>query len=73
MKINECLYIFLRYEQDIRYLMELIMDFGYHKKGQHDWTPKETSHYQTLYNTILMNTCSYLDEYNKNFLHNAEL
>ena len=53
--------------------MELIMDFGYHKKGQHDWTPKETSHYQTLYNTILMNTCSYLDEYNKNFLHNAEL
>jgi len=49
------------------------MDFGYHKKGQHDWTPKETSHYQTLYNTILMNTCSYLDEYNKNFLHNAEL
>jgi len=52
--------------------MELIRDFGYHKKGQHDWTPKETSHYQTLYNTILMNACSYLDEYNKNLLHNAE-
>jgi len=30
------------------------------------------SHYQVLYNTILMNTCSYLDEYNKNFLINAE-
>lgn len=72
MKIDESLYIFSRYEQDIRYLMELIMDFGFHKKGQNDWTAKEMSHYQTLYNTILMNTCSYLDEYNKNFLHNAE-
>ena len=73
MRIYESLYIFSRYEQDIRYLMELIMDFGYNKKGQNDWTPKETSHYQTLYNTILMNTCSYLDEYNKKFLVNAEL
>lgn len=52
--------------------MELIKDFGYDKKGQNDWTNKEMSHYQVLYNTILMNTCSYLDEYNKNFLINAE-
>jgi hypothetical protein len=72
MKIYESLYIFSRYEQDIRYLMELIIDFGYNKKGQNDWTAKETSHYQTIYNTILMDACSYLDEYNKNFLHNAE-
>lgn len=72
MKIYESLYIFSRYEQDIRYLMELLIDFGYNKKGQNDWTPKETSHYQTIYNTILMDTCSYVDEYNKNFLNNAE-
>lgn|SRR5690348_5741159 len=52
--------------------MKLIKDFGYDKKGQNDWTNKEISHYQILYNTILMNTCSYLDEYNKNFLINAE-
>lgn len=72
MRIYESLYIFSRYEQDIRYFMELIKDFGYDKKGQNDWTNKEMSHYQVLYNTILMNTCSYLDEYNKNFLINAE-
>jgi hypothetical protein len=36
------------------------MDFDYHKKGQNDWTSKETSHYQTLYNTILMDSCSIL-------------
>lgn len=72
MKIYESLYIFSRYEQDIRYLMELLIDFGYNNKGQNDWNAKETSHYQTMYNTILMDTCSYLDEYNKNFLHNAE-
>lgn len=72
MRIYESLYIFSRYEQDIRYFMKLIKDFGYDKKGQNDWTNKEISHYQILYNTILMNTCSYLDEYNKNFLINAE-
>jgi len=72
MKIYEGLYIFSRYEQDVRYLMELIIDFGYHRKRQNDWTAKDTSHYQTLYNTILMDTCSYIDEYNKNFLHNTE-
>jgi len=71
-RIYESLYIFSRYEQDIRYFMKLIKDFGYDKKGQNDWTNKEISHYQILYNTILMNTCSYLDEYNKNFLINAE-
>ena len=72
MKLYESLYIFSRYEQDIRYIMELLIDFGYNKKGQNDWNAKETSHYQTLYNTILMHTCSYQDEYNKNFLSNAE-
>ena len=72
MRIYESLYIFSRYEQDIRYLMELIMDFGYNKRGQNDWIPKEMSLYQTLYNAILMNTCSYLDEYNKIFSIHAE-
>jgi hypothetical protein len=60
MKIYESLYLFWRNEQNVRYLMELIMDFDYHKKGQNDWTSKETSHYQTLYNTILMDSCSIL-------------
>ena len=72
MKLYESLYIFLRYSQDIRFLFELMIDFGYRERKQDEWNLKEKTHYITLYNTILMNVCSYLDEYNKHFLSRAE-
>ena len=72
MKLHESLYIFLRYKQDIKYLFEYMIDLGYHSKNQDQWNLKEQTHYITLYNAILLNTCSYLDEYNNNFLANAE-
>lgn len=72
MKLYESLYIFLRYTQDIKYLMEIMIDSGYREKKQNEWNLKDQAHYIALYNTILMNTCSYLDEYNKNFLAKAE-
>ena len=72
MKLYESLYIFLRYKQDINYLMEFIIDFGYHKKAQNEFTLKDQAHYVTLYHTILMNTCSFLDEYNKHFQAKSE-
>ena len=72
MKLYESLYIFLRYTQDIKYLMEIMIDLGYRERKQNEWNLKDQAHYFALYNTILMNTCSYLDEYNKNFLAKAE-
>ena len=42
------------------------------ERNQSDWNPKDQAHYIALYNTILLNTCSYLDEYNKHFLINSE-
>lgn len=38
MKLYESLYIFLRYTQDINYLMEIIIDNGYREKKQSDWS-----------------------------------
>lgn len=67
MKLYESLYIFMRYSQDIKYLMEFLIDFGYHQRKQNEWSLKDKTHYIVLYNTILMNICSYLEEYNKNF------
>ncbi len=52
--------------------MEFMIDFGYREKKQNEWNLKDKAHYVALYNTILMNACSYLDEYNKNFLTKAE-
>lgn len=72
MKLYESLYIFLRYKQDINFLFELIIDFGYRERKQNEWNPKEQTHYITMYNAILLNACSYLDEYNKHFLFKAE-
>lgn len=72
MKLYESLYIFLRYINDIGYLMEFMIDFGYREKKQNEWTFKDQAHYVSLYNTIIMNVCSFLDEYNKHFLFRAE-
>ncbi len=72
MKLYESLYIFLRYKQDINFLFEFIIDFGYRERKQDEWNLKDQAHYVTMYNAILMNTCSYLDEYNKHFLSKAE-
>lgn len=72
MKIYESLYIFSRYKQDIRYLFEIMIDSGYRERKQNDWNLKDQTHYVALYNTILLNSCSYLDEYNKHFLANSE-
>lgn len=72
MRLYESLYIFLRYIQDIKYLMEFMIDFGYSERRENEWNLKDKAHYVALYNTILMNACSYLDEYNKNFLVKSE-
>jgi hypothetical protein len=72
MRLYESLYIFMRYSQDIKFLMELLIDFGYHQRKQNEWGLKDKAHYVVLYNTILMNVCSYLDEYNKNFSTECE-
>ena len=73
LKLYESLYIFLRYKQDINFLMEFIIDFNYHNRNTDEFTLKEKAHYLALYNTILMNVCSYLDEYNKHFMAKAEI
>lgn len=72
MKLYESLYIFLRYKQDINFLFELVIDFGYRERKQDEWNLKDQAHYVTMYNAILMNSCSYLDEYNKHFLSKSE-
>lgn len=73
MKLYESLYIFARYAQDIKYLFELIIDFGYRERKANEWNAKDLTHYITLYNTVLLNVCSYIDEYNRHFLIEAEL
>jgi hypothetical protein len=73
MQLYESLYIFARYAQDIKYLFELMIDFGYRERKADEWTRKELTHYITLYNTILLDVCSYMDEYNKHFAAKAEL
>lgn len=72
MKLYESLYIFLRYKQDIGYLMELMVDLGYREKRPDEWNPKDKAHYISLYNSILLNIVSYRDEYNENFFQNSE-
>jgi hypothetical protein len=72
MRLYESLYIFLRYTQDIQYLIEFMIDLGYRERKQNEWNLKDQAHYVALYNTILMNTCSFLDEYNLNFLSKSE-
>ena len=58
MKLYESLYIFLRYKQDINFLFELIIDFAYRERKQYEWNLKDEAHYVTMYNAILMHTCS---------------
>lgn len=72
MKLYESLYIFARYAQDIKYLFELMIDFGYRERKADEWNAKDLTHYITLYNTVLLDVCSYVDEYNKHFLNKAE-
>ncbi|SRR6266536_240428 len=72
MKLYESLYIFARYAQDIKYLFELMIDSGYRERKADEWNRKDLAHYITLYNTILLDVCSYIDEYNKHFLTKAE-
>ena len=67
MKLYESLYIFLRYKQDINFLFELMIDFGYRERRQEELNLKDQAHYVTMYNAILMTSCSYLEEYNKHF------
>lgn len=62
----------MRYKQDMIYLVEIMMDLEYHKRKQYEWNLKDQTHYVALYNTILMDICSYLDEYNDNFFQKAE-
>ncbi|MDN3656862.1 hypothetical protein QWZ08_14540 [Ferruginibacter paludis] len=52
--------------------MELIIDFGYRERKQNEWNLKDQAHYVALYNTIIMNICSYLDEYDDKFTTNPE-
>lgn len=72
MKIKESLYIFAKYQSDITFLFQTLIDLGYHLKGDGDWTPKERVHYVTIYNTVLLNICSFLEEYDNHFLAFAE-
>lgn len=72
MRLYESLYIFARYAQDIKFLFELIIDFGYRERKSDDWDRKELTHYITLYNTVLLDVCSYIDEYNKHFASKSE-
>lgn len=72
MRLYESLYIFARYAQDIKFLFELMIDCGYRERKADQWNRKELTHYITLYNTILMDMCSYIDEYNKHFASKAE-
>ena len=73
LKLYESLYIFLRYKQDINFLMEIIIDFNYHNRNTDEFTFKEKTHYLALCNTIILNVCSYLDEYNKHFFAKSEI
>jgi len=72
MRIKESLYIFAKYQSDIAFLFQTLMDLGYHVKGDGDWTPKERVHYVTIYNTVLLNICSFVEEYDNHFLAFAE-
>lgn len=50
-----------------------MIDFGYRERRQEEWNLKDQAHYVTMYNAILMNSCSYLEEYNKHFRSKWEL
>ncbi|MDP4282953.1 MAG: hypothetical protein Q8891_00900 [Bacteroidota bacterium] len=52
--------------------MEFMVDLDYRGRKQNEWNLKDKAHYVALYNTIILNTCSFLDEYNKKFLLNSE-
>jgi len=49
-----------------------MIDSGYRERKADEWNRKDLAHYITLYNTILLDVCSYIDEYNKHFLTKAE-
>jgi hypothetical protein len=52
--------------------MEFLVDLGYSNRKEGEWNEKDKTHFISLFNSILLNICSYIDEYNLNFLHISE-
>jgi hypothetical protein len=69
MKIYESLYILDLYMKDIKYMIEYIIDFNFHNKSDKDWkSEKEKTLYKTLFFKVLLDACSYLQQFEKHFL-----
>jgi hypothetical protein len=71
MKLYESIFILKRYEEWIAIRAAIMAGLNYHKHGTLP-TKEHTIHYVTLYNSIVVDVCSFKDEYNNYFLQKSE-
>src|SRR5688572_5426697 len=70
MKLFESIYILQRYCEIIEVLTAVMTKNGYHRKRE--WNKHDTIHYFTLYQNVLLDVNSFLDEYENYFLSTSE-
>jgi hypothetical protein len=63
MKLFKTLYILKRFNAVIRNLMKVMVDNNFHKTRDCEWSEETLTHYVALYFNIIIDTYSYLDEY----------
>ena len=73
MKILDSLFILRKYSESIPVLVDLLNDHHWNKDTPtNTWTDKELQLYTALISQILLNTDSFLEEFNGHFLNNVE-
>jgi hypothetical protein len=72
MKLYESFYILQRYMEVVDATVQIIIEHGFHKMKETDWTKKNQIHYVTLFTHILLDVKSYEDEYDNHFGINTE-
>lgn len=70
MKLYETLYILSRFYDVIEGLTAIMMKHEYHKKST--WSKHEQIHFVTLFQNVLLDTSSYMDEYDNYLVSKSE-
>lgn len=72
-KLVESVRILLRFTRETANRMNLIIDFGFGKRGFNDLSELELTHLNSLFYMTVIDAVSYLDEYDQIFGHKTEL
>lgn len=72
MKFYESLFILTRTYDNITYLSEIMWDHDLIEKAGFELEEKKVFHYLSLFSHIILETCSFLEEYEKNLFSVSE-